>query len=82
MAAIIVIGALNTNSPQQNAGAFIGEYNFAGWDANMKLGQGHGGTFGFFNWYPLQFNLNFDNFEGIDGAMNDADLKPMAGTNL
>lgn len=82
MACVILVGVFNTNTPQQNAGAFFGEYNFAGWDANMKLCQGHGGTYGSFNWFPYNFNLNFDNFEMVDGAMNDMDLKPMAGTNI
>lgn len=81
MPSIIVCGAFFQNTPQQNAGAFIGEYNLGGWDANMKLCQGHGGTFGFFNVVPIQVNVNFDNFEVIDGAMNDQDFKPQSSGN-
>ena len=82
MPSVILVGAFNSNTPQQNAGTFVGEYNFGGWDANMKLSQGHGGLFGFFNVYPLQLNINFDNLEVIDGMMNDMDLKPMIGGNV
>lgn len=82
MPSVILVGALNSNTPQENAGAFFGEFNFSGWDANMKISQGHGGTFGSFNWFPLNVNVAFDNFEMIDGAMIDNDLKPMAGVNL
>lgn len=82
MPSIIICGVLNSNTPQQNAGAFIGEYNIGGWDANIKLNQGHGGLFGFFNVIPMQLNLNVDNLEGIDGAINDQDIKPLGGANL
>ncbi|GMA57667.1 hypothetical protein C7445_10356 [Alicyclobacillus sacchari] len=82
MPCVILVGVFNTNTPQQNAGSFFGEYNVGGWDANMKLCQGHGGLYGFFNWHPVQVNVNFDNFELIDGAINDADLKPSATANV
>lgn len=82
MPSIVLIGAVNSNTPQQNTGIFIGEYNLGGWDANIKLNQGHGGLYGFFNIIPLQWNLNLDNLEIIDGAINDQDLKPMASINL
>ena len=82
MPSIIIVGAINSNTPQQNAGVFVGEFNHAGWDANMKLNQGHGGLYGFFNVIPAQFNLNLDNLEMIDGAINDQDLKPLFGTNV
>ncbi|MCF8567596.1 hypothetical protein LLE49_23015 [Alicyclobacillus tolerans] len=75
MPSLIVFGAINQNTPQQNAGLFIGEGNIGGWDANMKLAQGHGGTFGFFNAYPVQVNIHFDNFQLVDGVMNDNDVK-------
>lgn len=82
MPSVILIGAVNSNTPQQNTGMFIGEYNFGGWDANMKLNQGHGGLYGFFNVIPLQLNLNLDNMEMIDGVINDQDIKPVASANL
>lgn len=82
MPSIILVGAFNSNTPQENAGTFVGEYNVGGWDANMKMCQGHGGTFGWFNVFPMQLNLNFDNLEGIDGMMNDMDFKPQLSTNV
>ncbi|MCL6454726.1 MAG: hypothetical protein K6T78_14060 [Alicyclobacillus sp.] len=82
MAVVILVGAFNSNTPQQNAGSFFGEWNLSGWDANMKMSLGHGGTFGAFNSYPINFNLNLDNFEVVDGAINDPDFKPEAGTNV
>ncbi|ACV59503.1 hypothetical protein [Alicyclobacillus acidocaldarius] len=82
MPSVILLGSLLMNTPQQNAGAFVGEYNFAGWDANRKMSQAHGGEFGFFNWSPGFYNLNLDSFEVVDGAMNDADAKPVFGSNL
>lgn len=81
MPSLIAIGAINQNTPQQNAGLFIGEGNIGGWDANMKLSQGHGGTFGFFNGFPLQVNILFDDFEAVDGAINDTDIKSSIATN-
>jgi len=82
MPSVILLGSLLMNTPQQNAGAFVGEYNFAGWDANRKMSQAHGGEFGFFNWSPGFYNLNLDSFEVVDGAINDADAKPVFGSNL
>ncbi len=82
MSSVILIGAVNTNTPQQNAGVFLGEFNFSGWDANIKLNQAHGGLYGFFNIIPVQYNLNLDNMEIIDGVINDQDIKPLAGSNI
>jgi hypothetical protein len=79
---ILLCGALNSNTPQQNAGAFVGEFNFGGWDANIKLNQGHGGLYGFFNFIPAQLNINLDNMEGIDGVILDQDTKPIQSGNL
>lgn len=81
MPSFIAIGAINQNTPQQNAGLFIGEGNIGGWDANMKLSQGHGGTYGFFNAFPMQLNILLDNFEAVDGAINDPDVKVSAVVN-
>ncbi len=75
MPSLVYFGIINQNTPQQNAGIFLGEGNIGGWDANIKLSQGHGGTYGFFNMFPAQFNLIFDNFEVIDGAIIDPDVK-------
>lgn len=79
---ILLCGALNSNTPQQNAGAFVGEFNFGGWDANIKLNQGHGGLYGFYNLIPAHLNINLDNMEGIDGAILDQDMKPIQSGNV
>lgn len=79
---LIAFGVINQNTPQQNAGLFLGEGNIGGWDANMKLSQGHGGSYGFFNLYPLQVNILFDNLEVIDGMINDPDFKPTMTANV
>ncbi|MCL6600498.1 MAG: hypothetical protein K6T81_17455 [Alicyclobacillus macrosporangiidus] len=81
MPSVILCGALNVNTPQQNAGTFAGEFNLGGWDANMKFNQGGAGTFGFFNLMPAQLNVNLDNLEGFDGLILDQDLKPTLGGN-
>ncbi|KRW92257.1 hypothetical protein SD51_04190 [Alicyclobacillus tengchongensis] len=81
MPSVIFVGVFNTNTPQQNAGSFCGEYNVGVWYANMKLAQGHGGTYGAFNAFPIQLNVLFDNFEGIDGVINDPDVKPELSAN-
>ncbi|MCL6454725.1 MAG: hypothetical protein K6T78_14055 [Alicyclobacillus sp.] len=81
MPALIAFGVINQNTPQQNAGLFVGEGNVGGWDANMKMSLAEGGCFGFFNVFPVNANLNFDNFEFIDGAINDADYKATVSFN-
>ncbi|QSO48264.1 hypothetical protein [Alicyclobacillus mengziensis] len=81
MPSFIAFGMINQNTPQENAGIFMGEGNIGGWDANMKLSQGHGGLYGYFNALPMQVNILFDNFEGIDGAINDADVKSSVVAN-
>lgn len=75
MPSLILIGVANQNTPQENAGIFLGEGNMGGWDANMKINQGHGGFYGFFNVTPGWININLDNLEGIDGMINDQDVK-------
>ncbi|WP_067625825.1 hypothetical protein [Alicyclobacillus acidiphilus] len=82
MPSLIIFGVINQNTPQQNAGIFVGEGNMGGWDANMKSAQGHGGLFGYFNAFPMQLNVVFDNFEAIDGAMNDSDVKTGLVSNV
>ncbi|GGJ10623.1 hypothetical protein GCM10010885_19780 [Alicyclobacillus cellulosilyticus] len=76
MPSLIVLGVINQNTPQENAGTFVGEGNFGGWDANMKINQGHGGYYGAFNITPLWVNINVDNLELVDGAIADQDVKP------
>lgn len=75
MPCLIVLGTVSQNTPQENGGIFIGEGNLGGWDANMKINQGHGGYYGFFNFTPAWVNMNVDNMEVIDGIMNDQDVK-------
>ncbi|GMA49845.1 hypothetical protein GCM10025857_12020 [Alicyclobacillus contaminans] len=75
MPSLIVLGMVNQNSPQQNAGLFLGEGNIGGWDSNYKLNQGHGSTFGVGNVAPAWLSVNVDNLEVFDGVMNDQDLK-------
>ena len=82
MPTLINFGMINTNTPQQNAGVFVGEINFGGWDANMKSNYGHGALFGFFNVIVMQFSANVDNLETFDGIINDQDFKPLVGGNL
>lgn len=79
---MICIGAININCPQQNAGVFIGEINCGGWDANQKQNQGFGALNGLFNFVCFQSAYLYDNFELIDGLMNDADFKPLIGMNI
>lgn len=82
MPSLIILGMVSQNTPQQNAGTFIGEGNIGGWDANMKLNQGQGGTFGFFNLTPVWVNINVDNLEGFDGVINDQDFKPTVALDV
>jgi len=76
---LIILGMVNQNTPQENAGTFIGEGNIGGWDANMKINQGHGGFYGVGNVTPLWANINVDNLEAVDGVINDQDVKPTFG---
>lgn len=82
MPVFVAFGMLNSNAPNQNAGLFIGQNSITGWDANQKLNIGHGALFG---WYNLAFsglNLTVDNFEFIDGVVNDMDAKISWSMNL
>jgi len=82
MSAVILCGILNWNSPQENAGAFIGEYNFGGWDANVKACAAQATILGFFNYMPRRLNINLNGLSVIDGAINDQDFKPVLGVNV
>lgn len=70
----ILSGAVNTMTPQQNAGVFLGQINIGGWDANQKFSAAKAGNYGFFSVY-MSFNVLNDSFEFIDGMINDQDLK-------
>lgn len=82
MPTFISFGAINSNSPQQNAGVFIGEINCGGWDANQKQNQGHGALYGFYNVIVNQICVTYDNFELLDGVINDQDFKPITASNV
>ncbi|MCF8568073.1 hypothetical protein LLE49_25440 [Alicyclobacillus tolerans] len=82
MASFICFGVINTNTPQQNGGVFIGEINCGGWDANQKQNLGHGALYGFYNIILNQQSYLLDSFEMIDGAINDNDFKSMVAGNI
>ncbi|QSO50246.1 hypothetical protein JZ785_14870 [Alicyclobacillus curvatus] len=82
MPQIIFFGAININSPQQNGGVFVGEINCGGWDANQKQNIGHGSLYGFYNVVVNQLSIANDNYELLDGVINDQDFKPMTAGNL
>lgn len=82
MPAFVFIGANNVNSPQQNAGVFIGQINNGGWDANMKFQAARSGNFGTWNINNSFMNVLNDNMEFIDGVINDQDLKPNVDGNV
>jgi hypothetical protein len=81
MPSIITIGALNVNTPQQNAAVIVGDTVMTGWDANQKFNAGHGGFFGWLNYSISTISITNDNFEFADGNINDADAKPYCGIN-
>ncbi|MFB5188875.1 hypothetical protein KKP3000_001309 [Alicyclobacillus fastidiosus] len=74
MPVLILSGSVNSNTPQQNAGVFVGQVNMGGWDANEKESVAQSGIFGFFS-VTSGYNILNDNFEFIDGMINDQDLK-------
>jgi hypothetical protein len=82
MPAFIAFGVINSNTPQQNSGIFIGEINITGWDANQKMNLGHGATFGTFVVEGGTFNYTFDGFELLDTMVNDQDLKASWNVNI
>ncbi|WAH44543.1 hypothetical protein NZD89_07650 [Alicyclobacillus fastidiosus] len=79
--ALILIGAFNSNTPQQNAGAYVGQINNGGWDANQKFEVAKSGNFGFFSMYN-SVNILTDSFEFIDGMVIDSDIKPTVAGNV
>ncbi|MCF8568074.1 hypothetical protein LLE49_25445 [Alicyclobacillus tolerans] len=80
--AFVFIGVVNDNTPQQNAGVFIGQINNGSWDANMKFQAAKTGNFDVMstNFQPL--NFFWDSFEFIDGVVNTQDIKPDMEANL
>ncbi|TDY50621.1 hypothetical protein C7445_102180 [Alicyclobacillus sacchari] len=82
MPTLISFGAIYTNTPQQNAGVFIGETNITGWDAHAKSNSGHGAVFGAGNALIAGLNFNFDGLELIDGVIMDQDVKPSWSVQL
>ncbi|QQE80213.1 hypothetical protein [Alicyclobacillus sp. SO9] len=82
MPAFVWIGVNNCNTPQENAGVFIGQINNGGWDANMKFQAAKTGNFGFFSINNSLWNWMSDNMEFIDGVINDQDLKPTFDGNV
>ena len=79
----IILGhTIAMNTQQENAGAFVGKYNFAGWDCNRKVSSAHDGVYGFFNQCAMVYNFNVDSFEFVDGAILDNDVKPIIATNI
>ncbi|MCF8568075.1 hypothetical protein LLE49_25450 [Alicyclobacillus tolerans] len=81
MPALILSGSINTNTPQQNAGVFIGQINIGGWDANQKYSAAKAGHYGFFN-LDTSLNVLNDSFEFIDSMINDQDVKNNYEFNL
>jgi hypothetical protein len=83
MPSLINLGALNVNTPQQNASVIVGESIITGMDANMKFNAGRSGQYGFFCTYVGNFSKNIDSLEIADGNINDQDVKPnFMGINL
>ncbi|KPV43089.1 hypothetical protein [Alicyclobacillus ferrooxydans] len=76
MATFIQFGVIYSNSPNQNAGIFVGQNSITGWDANQKFNIGHGAAFGTGNLEMYTQVYLMDGFEYIDGVMNDMDNKP------
>lgn len=74
MPTLILFNMITCNSPQQNAGTFMGETNINGFDANQKQNAGQTGTYGILN---VNGNLNymFDGIELLDAPILDNDIK-------
>ncbi|QSO46301.1 hypothetical protein [Alicyclobacillus mengziensis] len=77
------IGVVYSHTPQQNSsGVVVGQFNSSGWDANMKFNTAQGGNFGILSVNMSALNVMLDNFELIDGVINDPDLKPALDVNI
>lgn len=82
MPVFVSFGVINSNSPNQNAGVFIGQNSITGWDANQKFNIGHGALFGWYNYSFGGYNVTFDNMEYIDAPILDMDNKASWSTNI
>ena len=69
MPVFVSFGVINSNSPNQNAGVFIGQNSITGWDANQKFNIGHGAMFGWYNYSFGGYNVTFDNWEYMDSLV-------------
>jgi len=76
---VIAFQAILSNTPQQNAGIFIGEINIGGWDAHVKSNAAQAAVLGSHNVHWLTRNLNVDSYELFDGLILDQDFKPTWG---
>lgn len=76
-------GAVNSNTPQQNAiGVTIGQYTSNGWDANMKFNAAEGGNSALCSLQMTLLNLTFDDVQMSDGTIDDRDRKLASGSNV
>ncbi|MCL6454721.1 MAG: hypothetical protein K6T78_14035 [Alicyclobacillus sp.] len=82
MPCIILGGALNTNTEQQNSAHCVGLWNLGGWDANQKLNYAKGGTYGICNFVSHYVNVISDVAEVMDGVIFDSDVKPLVAFNV
>ncbi|WP_067625833.1 hypothetical protein [Alicyclobacillus acidiphilus] len=82
MTSFISFRAINVNASSQNSGVFVGEIRIPGWDANQKSNSAHAAVYGSSNVEATTVNVTVDNFEAIDGMINDQDVKPYGGHNL
>lgn len=77
------IGVASVSTPQQNAnGISVGQYNFSGWDANMKYNAAYAGNYGVNNFTLGSLNALNDGQEMLDGVINDQDFKPAIDGNV
>ena len=82
MPAFVFIVNFQSNTPQQNAGTFIGQINNGSWDANMKLQGAKTGNFDVLSLNIQPFNFLYDSFEFIDGVVNTQDVSPDVEGNV
>ncbi|EKN70604.1 hypothetical protein BABA_04154 [Neobacillus bataviensis LMG 21833] len=66
--------SFNVNTMEQNAVVSIGEGHITGMDANEKVNQAQGGTYGNQNQSVCNLNVNNDN-DLVDAIIEDADVK-------
>lgn len=81
MPSVIIGRMLNVGAPGGNAGCFIGSYNFAGWDANVKQSHASGADMGAANIVIRQTNITFDHAQMVDDAINSQDVTRQRSEN-